>query len=172
MEERPSGVGLNHVGVGVPDLDAALAWYQEVLGWSVLHPPAVMDASDPQLGPALHAMLGPEIRRFRLAHLRSANGVGLQLFEFLDPAPPEHPTAGRSWGLGLFHLCVTDADIEGLAQRIVDHGGRQTGVFRAISGTDYAAAYCQDPWGNVIEINSHPYEETREFLADGTPRVR
>jgi hypothetical protein len=45
-------------------------------------------------------------------------------------------------------------------------------VFRAVTGRPYAAAYCRDPWGNVIEINSHPYEETREFLADGTPRVR
>jgi catechol 2,3-dioxygenase-like lactoylglutathione lyase family enzyme len=157
---------LNHVGVNVPDLDAALAWYQDVLGFTMLTPPAVMDVEDPQLGPALRAMMGDRVKRFKIAHLTAGNGVGLQFFEFLEPRyeAPAEPDA--FWRATFFHICVTDSDIGGLAARIAARGGRASEVFRAITGTPYAAAYCADPWGNVIEINSHEYPETRTFLKE------
>jgi catechol 2,3-dioxygenase-like lactoylglutathione lyase family enzyme len=166
-ERPPARAVVNHVGLTVPDLDAALAWYQEVLGFTLLTPPAELDAADPQLGAALEEMLGPRVRRFRMAHLSSANGVGIQMFEFIDPPsrPRDDPTA--FWELGLFHLCVADADIERLAARIEASGGQRSTVWRQIPDAPYAACYCTDPFGNVIEINSHGYEETRTFLEDG-----
>jgi len=158
---------VNHIGVSVPDLDAALRWYQDVLGFALLTPPVEMDATDPQLGEALAEMLGPRVKRFRMAHLNGANSVGLQMFEFLDPANEEPADPGAHWRTGIFHICVEDPDIEGLAARIEACGGRRSQVWRQIPGATYAAAYCADPWGNVIEINSHGYEETRTFLTDG-----
>lgn len=157
---------VNHVGISVPDLAGALRWYEDVLGFRVLTPPVQMDAEDPQLGEALREMLGPAVRRFKMAHLRSANGVGLQMFEFVDPPAAPAAEAGAYWRTGIFHLCVTDPDIEGLAARIEAAGGRRSRVWRQIPGAPYAAAYCADPFGNVIEINSHGYEETRTFLMD------
>ena len=59
---------------------------------------------------------------------------------------------------------MTAADIEALARKIAESGGRSSEVFRSIPGRPYPAAYCEDPWGNVIEINSHDYVETRSFL--------
>jgi catechol 2,3-dioxygenase-like lactoylglutathione lyase family enzyme len=155
---------VNHVGLSVPDLDGALAWYGDVLGFRVVTPPAAMDATDSQLGAALAEMMGPRTRRFRMAHMISGNGVGLQLFEYVEPA--SRPRADREafWEHGFFHICVTDADPEALAARIAETGGTAGGVWRQIPGAPYAASYCTDPWGNVIEINSHDYEETRTFL--------
>jgi catechol 2,3-dioxygenase-like lactoylglutathione lyase family enzyme len=158
---------LNHVGINVPDLDAALAWYQDVLGFTPLTPPVVMDAADPGLGPALRAMMGSRVHRFKIAHLTAGNGVGLQMFEFLDPRSEPPDDAGAYWRMGFFHICVTDPDIEGLAARIAASGGRASEVFRSVPGRPYAAAYCEDPWGNVIEVNSHHYRETRTFLEEG-----
>lgn len=155
---------LNHVGLSVPDLDAALAWYQGVLGFRLLTPPVEMRADDPGLGAALEAMLGPGVKRFRMAHLSMGNGVGLQVFEFLDPAAERYADADAPWKGGFTHICVTASDIEGLAHEIEHHGGKSSTVFRAIPGRPYAAAYCRDPWGNVIELNSHGYVETRTFL--------
>jgi len=157
--------GLNHVGLAVPDLDAALVWYQEVLGFGLLTAPVEMSADDPELGEALVSMLGPRVRRFRIAHLTMGKGVGLQLFQFIDPAPlPAEESV--FWRTGFSHICVTAADIEALAAEIAARGGRRSPVFRAIPGRPYAAAYCVDPWGNSVEINSHEYEETRTFLQD------
>ena len=75
MAEESLARSLNHVGLAVPDLDAALVWYQEVLGFVLLTAPVEMRADDPQLGVALVAMLGPRVRRFRIAHLTMGNGV-------------------------------------------------------------------------------------------------
>ena len=173
----PAGTGaptaaLNHVGITVPDLDEALRWYVEVLGFTVLTAPVEMVTVDPQLGEALEEMLGPKVRGFRMAHLSAANGVGIQMFEFLDPAPAPALEPDAFWRTGIFHICVTDPDIEGLAARIEASGGRRSRVWRQIPDTPYAAAYCADPWGNVIEINSHGYEETRTFLMDPDPADR
>ena len=155
---------LNHVGLAVPDLEAALAWYQEVLGFALLTTPVEMSADDAQLGDALASMLGPRVRRFRIAHLTMGNGVGLQLFQFIDPQPL--PAEGSVfWRTGFSHICITDPDIEELSDQIARRGGRRSPVFRSIPGRPYAAAYCSDPWGNSIEINSHEYEETRSFLS-------
>lgn len=155
---------LNHVGLSVPDLDAALAWYRNVLGFRLLTPPVEMRADDPGLGPALEAMLGPAVKAFRMAHLTLGNGVGLQVFEFLEPRAESYADGDAPWRGGFTHICVTAADIEGLADAIAANGGTRSEVFRSIPGKPYAAAYCRDPWGHVIEINSHGYVETRTFL--------
>ena len=155
---------MNHVGLSVPDLDAALGWYQDVLGFTPLTPPAELRADDPQLGPALAAMLGPEVRSFRMAHLSAGNGVGIQLFQFLEPRAEANVHRDAPWRGGFTHICVTAPDIEELAREIATRGGRSSEVFRSIPGRPYAAAYCEDPWGNVIELNSHGYVETRTFL--------
>ena len=36
-------LGLAHVAVCVPDVDAAVAWYESVLGLTVLSPPYLME---------------------------------------------------------------------------------------------------------------------------------
>ena len=164
MTDGQSPRPISHVGVSVLDLDRAIEWYGAVLGFRVVTPPAEMHTTDPQLGAALADMMGSRTRRFRMAHVISGNGVGLQLFEYLDP--PARPAADPDayWETGLFHICVTDPDPETLAQRIVEHGGTASRVWRQIPDAPYAAAYCRDPFGNVIEINSHGYEETRTFL--------
>lgn len=163
MSER-SNRSINHVGLSVPDLDTALSWYQEVLGFELLTPPTEMSSDDSELGPALVAMLGDNVKRFRMAHLTMGNGVGLQVFEFLDPRQQSNVHQEAPWRGGFTHLCVTAADIEALAAEIAARGGRSSAVFRSIPGQPYAAAYCEDPWGNVIEVNSHDYVETRTFL--------
>jgi len=158
---------LNHVGLSVPDLDAALDWYRDVLGFRPLTPPVVMRADDPGLGPALEAMLGREVKAFRMAHMTMGNGVGLQVFEFLEPRAETYAEGDAPWRGGFTHICVTASDIEALAETIARRGGARSAVFRSIPGKPYAAAYCRDPWGHVIEINSHGYVETRTFLGAG-----
>ena len=159
-----SNLAVNHLGLSVPDLDAALAWYQELLGFRLLTSPRQLRADDPGLGPALHAMLGPHVRSFRIAHLTAGNGVGLQLFEFSEPPAEDNVHRNAPWRGGFTHLCVTAPNIEALTRKIAESGGRSSEVFRSIPERPYAAAYCEDPWGNVIEINSHDYVETRTFL--------
>ena len=90
-----------------------------------------------------------------------ANGVGLELFQFLDPPVIDSQDNFRYYETGIFHLCVTDPDLEGLVARIVEHGGRQrTKIWQFLEGRPCRLVYCEDPFGNIVEALSHSYAET------------
>ena len=95
---------LNHIGITVPDIHAAIDWYGKVFGF--------------------RRIMGP--RR-------------------LEPKLSD----------------TAESDIDRLVARIVAEGGKQrTDVWAFVPGTDRKLCYCEDPFGNVIEIFSHSYEQT------------
>jgi catechol 2,3-dioxygenase-like lactoylglutathione lyase family enzyme len=145
---------LTHVGLVVPDIHAAVDWYSSVLGFVVLAP-AVLLSADSHAGRVAAAIYGERFGSCRQAQLMAGNGVALELFEFLDP--PTQPRSGdfEYWRAGLFHICVVDPDIHGLAARIVESGGRMR-----TEGSPQQLVYCEDPFGNVVEIFTHSHEQT------------
>lgn len=151
---------LNHVGITVPDIYRAIDWYGEVFGFRRIMGPRLLEAAGAATPETGH-ILGPRFRKALQAHLVTANSVGLELFQFVDP-PVERPVDSMEyWRIGYWHLCFTDPNIDELAARIVQTGGAQrTAVFAFLPGTDRKLVYCEDPFGNVIEIFSHSYEET------------
>ena len=51
---------------------------------------------------------------------------------------------------------MIDPDIEGLARRIAETGGTQRSeVWEFAPGLGFYACYCEDPFGNIVEIYSH-----------------
>lgn len=151
----PSPVALNHVGVGVADIDAAIAWYCEILGARLVSGPFEI-ADDAQA----EDVLGSRFRRMLLAHLSLANGVGIELFQSIDPPHQRRRDSIDFWKSGFFHICVTHPDVEGLAERIASTGGKRLSRIWKERGDakDYRMCYCRDPFGNIIEIYSHSYE--------------
>ena len=151
---------LNHIGITVSDIQKAISWYEDVLGFRRIMGPRRLEANLEATGESGH-VLGPRFRRALQAHLVTANGVGLELFQFLDPHTETPDENMEYWKQGYWHLCFTDPDIEGLVSRIVETGGRQrSDIFDFVPGTDRKLCYCEDPFGNVIEIFSHSYEQT------------
>jgi len=55
---------------------------------------------------------------------------------------------------------MKDPDVEGLAKKIVEHGGKQRMPIREYYPGEkpYKMVYMEDPFGNIIEIYSHSYE--------------
>src|SRR5690349_441844 len=74
-----------HVGVGVADIDAACDWYSTVFGFKVLRPPFETAATGGPSGAQAHDVLGADFRRMRQAFLVSGDGVGIELFQLIDP---------------------------------------------------------------------------------------
>jgi len=70
---------LNHVGLIVPDIRAAIDWYGEVLGFRLIVGPRVMAPLAAATEETRH-ILGPRFRNALQAHLVTANGVGIELF--------------------------------------------------------------------------------------------
>jgi catechol 2,3-dioxygenase-like lactoylglutathione lyase family enzyme len=154
-------VAVGHVGMTVPSLADAVAWYRDVLGCELLAEPTEVRAGAGHGGRMASDVFGAQFGAFRQAHLGAANDVALELFEFIEPRtePPSQPFA--FWQTGPFHLCVVDADIDGLVERIRTSGGRQrTAVWAIRPGEPYRMCYCQDPFGIVLEVYSHSHEQT------------
>ncbi|MBX0293330.1 VOC family protein [Haloarcula nitratireducens] len=146
-----------HVGVTVPDIDAALEWYEDVLDFRRLLGPMEVDGDDDsQMARLCRDVLG-EFETVRIAHTTSGNGTGVEFFEFDDvtPSDPDPHDAG------FFHICVVDPDIEELAADIEAAGGsHHTDVWRLFPDQEYRMTYCKDPWDNIVEIYTHDYQQT------------
>jgi catechol 2,3-dioxygenase-like lactoylglutathione lyase family enzyme len=149
---------LQHVGIAVGNIEAAIKWYENVLGYRLFTGPVDLSLETDTRG-HLRDVIGPKFRRLKVAHLSTAGGCGLELFEPVDP-PFERPTEDvEFWKGGPFHICVTDPDIEGLIASMVANGGRQLSkIWDDRPPHSYRMVYGQDPWGTLIEIHTHPYE--------------
>ncbi|MGB8435243.1 MAG: VOC family protein [Burkholderiales bacterium] len=150
---------INHIGLTVPDVFAAIDWYRDVLGFAHIMGPRVLEATSEGTHET-PSIFGSRFRKAYQAHMLAGNGVGLELFQFIEPAVESRADNFEYWKIGVFHVCVTDPDIEGLARRILQAGGRQrVPIFDFVPGLPYQLVYCEDPWGNVIEVFSHDYTE-------------
>lgn len=106
---------------------------------------------------AIFAIYGKSLREVKLAYMATGNGVGFEVFQFIDP--PFQPnavdfTCDRRCFL---HICVTDADPERLAERIVQAGGKRQGEAVRVAGGKAVCQYVRDPWGNVRRDLGHEF---------------
>jgi catechol 2,3-dioxygenase-like lactoylglutathione lyase family enzyme len=142
---------ITHVGVTVTDLDRAVEWYGSVLGLEPIGAPVSVRAHEGHAGAMAADVLGPDFGSFRQAHVVGSNGVALELFEFAR-------TPARR---GIFHLCVVAPEVGRTAERIVEAGGRRTSrEWQIFEHEPYRMAYCEDPFGNTVELYSHSHERT------------
>lgn len=151
----------SHIGITVPDINEAIAFYTEVMGWYLLMgPETVKEEKETAIGQMCLDVFGEGWREFRIAHLSTSDKIGIELFEFPHKEyvrPVFDPFKG-----GMFHFCVQDPDLEGLAAMIEAAGGRQRMPVREYYPGEkpYRMVYMEDPFGNIIEIYSHSYELT------------
>jgi predicted enzyme related to lactoylglutathione lyase len=92
----------------------------------------------------------------KLALLSTGNDVAIEIFEFvepkyngpqgLEPWKPDTYTRG-----GVFHFCLTVADVDGKIAEVLAKGGKLVGKATELP-TGVKTAYLQDPWGNVVEL--------------------
>jgi Glyoxalase/Bleomycin resistance protein/Dioxygenase superfamily len=95
---------INHIGVGVADIRRAVQWYQEVLGFTLLMEPTEVRAEP---GTNARDVLGETFNAMLQAHMVSVNGIGLELFQLLDPPHERREPSLEYWKSGFFHICVT-----------------------------------------------------------------
>ena len=160
----------NHVAVSVTDIDYAIQWYRDVIQMTLLVEPTEITtyekeqmSYDPHLATLARAIFGPKLGKFKVCHMSSANGVGIELFQFIEPASElrQGENNFEYWKTGYYsHICITEPNIEEFADKIASSGGkRRTKVLELVPGSSKQFCFCEDPFGNVIEIYSHSYEE-------------
>ena len=88
---------INHVGVGVADIERAIHWYQEVLGFTLLMGPTEVRATPGYRANEVRDVLGQNFNAMLQAHMVSVNGIGIELFQLLDPP---HERGSPPWSTG------------------------------------------------------------------------
>ncbi len=150
--------GVDHVGLTVPDLDAATRFFVTALGATVLYD-ALGPGSSPRRGPDLEARLGVPAGTQQLAIrlLGLPDGPSLELFSYRAPGqqPPARPS---DWGWQ--HVAFYVDDIEGAAAAVVAAGGTTLGHPRPLPGVEAGDRnrflYARTPWGSSMELISYP----------------
>ncbi|HZV72113.1 MAG TPA: VOC family protein [Conexibacter sp.] len=153
-------VRLGHVGLCVADIDAAVAWYRDVLGLELLDGPRDLRAdADSRAAEVLGDVFGPAFRCARIAQLGCEGDVGIELFEFAEPRG-RRDVAASYFQHGVSHVCFQAEDLEGMVERIRAGGGRiRTAVWRERPGRPYRFVHFEDPFGNLLELHAHGNRE-------------
>lgn len=138
-------IGTAHVGVCVPDVDEAVAWYRDVLGMTVLSPPYLMEG--PEIGRDMGEMLPGLSLKAAIVGFDRSDHV-LELIEY-----PTHPSGSdRKRHLndrGLSHvglvcddLAETRADLEAKGVRFLTTG--------SVGIAGLHTTWFEDPHGTVF----------------------
>ncbi|MFN3230667.1 MAG: VOC family protein [Alphaproteobacteria bacterium] len=137
-------VGIHHTAISVPDMDAAFAFYCDVLGFEKLS-----DGGWEPGNPVTDAIVGLRDSAARGAMLKGPNAY-IELFEYKQPAgakkDPNHSVADH----GYTHFCLQVTDINAEYERLME-GGMTFHCPPQDMGATWAT-YGRDPFGNVIEI--------------------
>jgi catechol 2,3-dioxygenase-like lactoylglutathione lyase family enzyme len=160
---------LNHIALHVPDIEQATRFYTEILGFQSLRYDVLRyrRADNPD-APIFRIYDDDELNEVVIAFLSTSDGVGLELFQFIDPPMSEPATFNYRKG-GVFHFAVTHPNPESLVKRVIEKGGKQIGETVILApGTENVdakvALYFQDPWGNTIEAMSCTFEEMTTYV--------
>ncbi|KEF51130.1 uncharacterized protein A1O9_12853 [Exophiala aquamarina CBS 119918] len=143
----------NHVGVAVPDCEAAVKWYTDVMGFRKLRESVRIIDRSKTPDSVIFKIYDDRLQVLKLALLTTGNGVGFELFEFVEPKMTQCATFDYTRG-GVFHVCFTDPNPDLVAEKVVASGGKKFGDTVNMFGSKERAVYLQDPWGNVFEVMS------------------
>lgn len=138
--------GLAHTGVCVPDCEAAVAYYRDVLGFTVLSPPYVMD------GDAIRDDMGELLTdpAMKAAIVGFGDG-GDRVLEVIEYLRSDGSGTGRTGlvDLGLSHIGLICDDIAETRKTLEDREVR----FLVDGIADIAGVrttWFADPWGVVF----------------------
>ncbi|HEY6884264.1 MAG TPA: hypothetical protein VI278_09530, partial [Nitrososphaeraceae archaeon] len=127
--------------------------YEEVIGFNILRRETIRAEDSSLIASNFKRIFGDNFKRAQVAWLSSGNSVGFELFEFEDPTAEKPNVANEHkfeyWKTGIFHICVTDPNIEDLSKKICDNGGKRCSEILHVNNSkpQYKIAYCQDPFG-------------------------
>lgn len=147
--------GIAHTAVCVPDVDAAVRWYADVLGLEVLSPPYLME------GPEIERDMGelvpsPVAVKAAIVGVRGPDGGGdrvLEVIEYPRADGRDRPEDAAVTDHGFTHVGLVCDDVEATRAELDAKGVEllTTGVAR-VAGL--RTTWLRDPWGNVFILMS------------------
>ena len=138
---------VDHVGVTVPNLEAAISFFEDALGADLLW----------KLGPFDETPTGTPIRSIHLAMLRLGPNINVELMAF--DADSQQRTMPSNIDYGATHIAFFVDDIDAAAASLTAHGAELLkGPLDAKGDVKQGERiwYFKTPWGGFMEILWRP----------------
>jgi glyoxylase I family protein len=143
--------GIDHAGMTVGSLKAALVFYRDLLGLRV------SDEGEDS-GPELDAITGLSGVGMRYAELDLGAGQLLELIEFSPPDGGRLVQGPRAAGAS--HLALRVGDVDALYEKLVAAGvtvpGQPTTITAPGAWQGARCVYAEDPDGRTVELVQRP----------------
>ena len=165
MTGLPGLRGGDHLGITVPDIEAASAFLVDVLGAEAFYDLGPVAAADDGLAARLGVDPSAVLRKVRF--LRLGHGLNLELFEYAVAG--QHRTPPRNSDIGGHHIALYVDDMQAAVAHLRAHGVEVMGEPMrrdAGPGGGQSWVYFRCPWGLQMELVSYPagkgYERTTD----------
>lgn len=145
----PGLAGIEHIGLAVPDVEAATAFLCDVIGAETLYD--IGPFGEPQEWMAHHLAARPGSRIHRMRVVKVANGPVLELIEFV---PRDATPAPGGWHVA-FYVADMDEALAALKAHAVEILSGPVDMTEGPSA-GLTWLYFRAPWGQTLELVSYP----------------
>jgi catechol 2,3-dioxygenase-like lactoylglutathione lyase family enzyme len=147
-----SATGLDHAGLTVSDLDRALGFWRDLLGFREVGRGVVR-------WPHLDRLVGIEATEIEWAGLELEDGTTVELQQYLHPEG-QAVDGGAESNPGRTHLGLAVRDLDALVERLKRAGAPMRSedpvLLERGSYSGWRAIYCLDPDGHSLELMEPP----------------
>ena len=155
---KPAFRRADHVSLTVADLEAAIAFYTDVMGATLRYRMGPFDAREiPPMEDGrdwTEAHVNVRDARLHIAMLQLCENLGMELFQYERPDDAA-PVPPRNCDVGSRHICLEVEDVEAAVAYLADNGcSAMAGPIVADDGPapDSLSWYVTDPFGNQMEL--------------------
>ncbi len=144
-------IAADHTGITVSNLERALAFWRDVLGFELSH-------STHQTGELAQEITGVAGAEIKLAVLKTPGGHKIELLEYLAPPDRKHADV-RPCDVGHVHVALLVDNLDAVLERIATSGWKAAGQPQLLKGGPNAGkrvVYVRDPDGTTIEFMQPP----------------
>jgi len=145
-------LAVDHTGITVSNLERALAFWRDVLGFEPSH-------TAHQTGEMASEITGVAGAEIKLAVVKTPGGHKIELLEYLAPAERKRHVNLRPCDVGSVHVALIVDDLAAVLSAINASGWKAAGKPQTLQSGPNAGkrvVYVRDPDGTTIEFMQQP----------------
>lgn len=143
---NPTIAGIQQIGIGIPDVQAAFKWYRENFGMDI---PVFEEAAEANL--MLPYTGGKPHQRHAILAINIKGGGGFEIWQYTSRTPEACSFEIQLGDLGFYCTRMKTSDVKGSYEFLKSKGvNLVTGLTKDAGGND--TFYLRDPWKNLFQI--------------------
>lgn len=143
---NPTIAGIQQIGIGIPDVQAAFKWYRENFGMDI---PVFEEAAEANL--MLPYTGGKPHQRHAILAINIKGGGGFEIWQYTSRTPEACSFEIQLGDLGFYCTRMKTSDVKGSYEFLKSKGvNLVTGLTKGAGGND--TFYLRDPWKNLFQI--------------------